>query len=244
MIANIPNSYDYDLSIPVGYYDEIHEKRCGIQSKWHHLKFKHVAKHIPHYASVLDIGCGSGTFIGNYLQANPALGIDISQNQISYANQKYGSKEHQFITGYPANIQLEDGSFDVITIIELVEHIDRGQAIDLFKRAYNLLKPGGRLIITTPNYFSFWPLLQLIVSRVSAISYGHQHINRYTLKKLKKDISSTGFVDLSMGTFLFAAPYFASLNWNLSDCIDRIEQGIHCLGLGSLVFCVACKGPA
>jgi len=35
--------FDYD-SIPVGYYDLVFQRRCGVQSKWHHLKFQHVSR--------------------------------------------------------------------------------------------------------------------------------------------------------------------------------------------------------
>lgn len=241
MTDNINNSYDYDLLIPPGYYDEIHEKGHGIQSKWHHIKFKHVAEHIPPNASVLDIGCGSGTFIGNYLQSNIALGIDISPMQIDFANQKYGSKEHRFVTGSPVNMKFKDCSFDVISTIEMIEHISRKQVICLFKKAFSLLKPGGRLLITTPNYLSMWPLLQMIVNRVTSVSYGHQHINRYHAKKLRSDLKIAGFEKISLGSIHFGAPFFAFLNWKVCDSIHCMEQKFKCFGLGNLIFCLAVK---
>jgi SAM-dependent methyltransferase len=50
-------------------------------------------------------------------------------------------------------------SFDVIFLFEVIEHLELVEGFQLLKRIYDLLKEGGRLIITTPNIFNpgrFW----------------------------------------------------------------------------------------
>jgi 2-polyprenyl-3-methyl-5-hydroxy-6-metoxy-1,4-benzoquinol methylase len=44
--------------------------------------------------------------------------------------------------------------FDVVFLFEVIEHLDLEEGIRLLKRIYELLDPGGRLILTTPNVFN------------------------------------------------------------------------------------------
>ncbi|PYK49891.1 MAG: hypothetical protein DME20_05650 [Verrucomicrobia bacterium] len=62
--------------------------------------------------------------------------------------------EHDFYS-------LEDigEEFDVVVCFEVVEHMSPGMALDLFRKAYALVKPRGRLFVSTPNVYhpmSFW----------------------------------------------------------------------------------------
>jgi 2-polyprenyl-3-methyl-5-hydroxy-6-metoxy-1,4-benzoquinol methylase len=45
--------------------------------------------------------------------------------------------------------QLGEGSFDMVTAVEVIEHVEA--PINLLRNARRLLKPGGRIVITTPN---------------------------------------------------------------------------------------------
>ena len=88
--------YDYDKAIPAGFYDEIYQRKAGVRFFWHDLKFRAVAARLEGAGKVLDIGCGPGTFIGNYLDGVDCLGIDFSAPQIDYANRRYGTAGHRF----------------------------------------------------------------------------------------------------------------------------------------------------
>ena len=58
------NKIYYNNSISEGYYDLIFKKKRGIQSAWHHIKFKYIKNKIRKSKLHLDIGCGPGTFLG------------------------------------------------------------------------------------------------------------------------------------------------------------------------------------
>ena len=75
--------YNY-YQIPVGYYDTLHNKSSGVQSKWHWLKFLKFNNSLLPSDKHLDVGCGPGTFIGNYSYGN-SFGVDIALPQIEYA---------------------------------------------------------------------------------------------------------------------------------------------------------------
>ncbi|MCW2966786.1 MAG: methyltransferase family protein, partial [Solirubrobacteraceae bacterium] len=68
--------FDYE-GIPAGYYDRVFRRRRGMQSKWHHLKFRRVARELEGHHRVLDIGCGPGTLAGNFPD-HEWVGTDLS----------------------------------------------------------------------------------------------------------------------------------------------------------------------
>ena len=112
--------YDYDKAIPAGFYDEIYQRKAGVRFFWHDLKFRAVVACLGGAARVLDIGCGPGTFVGNYLGGVDCLGIDVSAPQVDYANRQYGTAEHRFSTQGLSGL---DERFDAVTMIEVIEHL-------------------------------------------------------------------------------------------------------------------------
>ena len=88
-------AFEYDDIIKEGYYDNIFHKKKGVRSAWHHAKFDFVRQNINIKNKHLDIGCGPGTFL-SLLNNRYSFGVDISKNQIKYANKKYSSKSRKF----------------------------------------------------------------------------------------------------------------------------------------------------
>ena len=92
-------NFEYE-SIPLGYYDQVFsdglQKNKGLQFSWHYLKFKSVKNNFPKYKTHLDVACGPGTFIGNFLD-NRSVGFDVSKKQISYAKKNIQNLKINFI---------------------------------------------------------------------------------------------------------------------------------------------------
>ena len=62
------------------------------------------------------------------------------------------------------------------------------EARRLLAEARRLLLPQGRLVVTTPNYRSLWPLIESGVNLVSRVSYEQQHVNKYGRGRLAADL--------------------------------------------------------
>ena len=52
-----------------------------------------------------------------------------------------------------------------------------------------MLDQKGKIIITTPNYKGLWPFLEKLVSFIGPVDYKYQHINKYTVKRIKEEIN-------------------------------------------------------
>jgi SAM-dependent methyltransferase len=228
--------YDYDRAIPAGFYDEIHQRKAGVRFFWHDLKFRAVAARLAGAGKVLDIGCGPGTFIGNYLGGVDCLGIDFSAPQIDYANRRYGTAGHRFSTQVPAGL---DACFDAITMIELIEHLPPAEARRLLAEARGLLSPQGRLVVTTPNYRSLWPVIEWGVNLVSRVGYEQQHVNKYGRGQLAAELAQAGYGEVTVGTAVGLAPFAAVFGRQPAQWLDAVERSIGYLGCGNLLIAVA-----
>jgi 2-polyprenyl-3-methyl-5-hydroxy-6-metoxy-1,4-benzoquinol methylase len=125
-------------------------------------KFELLEK-LPSKSKLLDYGCGTGAFL-NYckqkgldtlgIEPNPGAREIAIRNQLKVEDESFVHK-------------LEPGSFDVITMWHVLEHVP------LLKERFNTLtealKPGGRLIVALPNadswdakyYHEYWAAYDL-----------------------------------------------------------------------------------
>lgn len=216
-------------TIETGYYDHIFQKRKGPQSKWHWQKFeifKDLIRQegLSQGTKLLDIACGPGTFVGMLDPSIHATGVDIAESQIAYALKHYSAPNKNFMKLDSPEIPFGDNLFDVVTTIELIEHLTPQQVQTVLHEARRVLKPGGLLMLSTPNYRSAWPLLEVIVNRVSELSYADQHINKFHRGKLRKLLQSSGFQQTRVTAYQGLAPFGAALSWGLADRLLHLEK--------------------
>lgn len=103
------------------------------------------------FNSLLDVGCGEGRFLYEINQMMPdktLVGIDISQRSIAFA--KAFNPDLQFICGDIQTANLGK-KFDVISLIEVLEHIPPEEIPHFLETLHNLLQPSGALIISVPS---------------------------------------------------------------------------------------------
>ncbi|WP_435011863.1 class I SAM-dependent methyltransferase (plasmid) [Tundrisphaera lichenicola] len=106
---------------------------------------------------ILDLGCGMGWLSGELAQFGPTTGIDLSEEAIDRARQEY--PQATFYAGDVLDMELAEGQFDVVVSQEVIAHVP--DQVEYLERAAWALRPGGYLILTTPNPFvhrrAEWP---------------------------------------------------------------------------------------
>ena len=225
------------------YYDDIFHLNRGVQSKWHHLKFARFNKEIPVNSIHLDVGCGPGTFIGTLKNKCFSTGVDILPEFLNIAKARYKTERNNFlqISKKAPKLNFEDNTFDVITCIEVIEHIEKNEGEELLQEMWRVLRPGGRLLLSTPNYNSAWPLIELLVNHLGKISYKHQHIVKFNRNSLCKTLESLGSAHIRINSYMFLAPFIAFLDWSASDWVQKLEPSWLVSRFGLLLFAECVK---
>ncbi len=133
---------------------------------------------------LIDVGCGAGHFMQCAAEKDwRADGTEISDEAIEIAR----GKRQNIIKGDIASLDLEKEKYDVATLFELMEHAVNPEGI--IKKLSYIIRPGGLVYMTTPNYNS-------ITRRLLGNRWGifhKEHIFYFTPNKLKEILNKHGF---------------------------------------------------
>jgi ubiquinone/menaquinone biosynthesis C-methylase UbiE len=110
-----------------------------------------LAARIASGRAVLEVACGAGVGLGLLARtARYTVGGDIDDRNLSFARTTYARHSDIEIMKLDAEqLPFEDGSFDVIVLYEALYYIPSIEAF--FAEAHRILRPGGKLLISTVN---------------------------------------------------------------------------------------------
>lgn len=116
------------------------------------LRYKLASFFVTKKDNVLEAACGFGygaAYLSN--MCNKIEGLDISQENISFAKEAYPISNSNWIKGDVLKLPYNDNVFDVYISFETMEHL-RVEDIDrYFQEAVRVIKQGGKFILSTPN---------------------------------------------------------------------------------------------
>ena len=173
----------------------------------------------------LDVGCGPGTLIGLLDDRFVSTGIDICTAEIDYARREYERESKHFFAVSARALPDECRNYDVATVVEVIEHLPPAKLDEVLRATIERLRPGGKLVVTTPNFRSAWPLVQVLVDRFGEVNYAPQHVNMFTPRRLRQLLEDLGLKDVRVHPYLALAPFAAPLGWRLADVLARLERG-------------------
>jgi SAM-dependent methyltransferase len=139
---------------------------------------------------ILDLGCGVGT-IDFYLakKGHAVTGIDISADAIKVCQEvkeQFRFDETEFHQGDVQKTQFLK-KYDLVICSEVIEHVEDDTG--LLESIYQLLKPGGMLLLTTPSQNA--PLYRLGFLKKFDQQVGH--LRRYEISGLVDLVDNVGF---------------------------------------------------
>lgn len=164
----------------------------------------------PGPAVIVDVGCGDGLATSVAMRANAGhhfVGIDWSADAIRQASDRGLALLRAGVDG--ARLPLAAGTADVVIMSEVIEHlVDTDLVLD---EAHRVLKPGGSLLLSTPNLAAWYNrgLLALGVQPVfSEVSLrgvfgrpGSQvagHLHMFTRRALVSMLAARGFGEITV----------------------------------------------
>ena len=143
---------------------------------------------------LLDIGCTTGDWALRWRARGwTTSGIDVNRDQISLA--QTAGVDARFCDLNRDRFPFDDGQFDLIFAGEVIEHlVDTDGFLD---EIYRCCKPGGNLLLTTPNLASFENRVRLLLGMYPKwLNYNlteSGHVRGYTPRALKRQLAGHGF---------------------------------------------------
>jgi glycosyltransferase involved in cell wall biosynthesis len=154
------------------------------QRFWQRSRFDIITQLSDHPPAILDVGCGSSYILHAFPQT---VGVDVLHHKLRFAR----SMCSRLVNASVFNLPFPDAHFDEVICSQVIEHLPHDSKI--FDELVRVLRPGGSLIIGTPDYGSWqWPLIEWIYSRVNPIGYADEHITHYTYKSLIEELEKRG----------------------------------------------------
>jgi 2-polyprenyl-3-methyl-5-hydroxy-6-metoxy-1,4-benzoquinol methylase len=208
----------------------------------HERALAQLLRHVAAGAHVADIGCGEGAFALRMVDAGfNVVGLDV----VPAAEQATDAFEYHELDLFDAEaregfLDRFAGSFDAVVLLEVIEHVhDPWETVGF---AHRLLRPGGVLLLSTPNITSFYSRFRFLTAgrfhqfEPADLSYGH--INPMTAFMVETILREQGFnlVQKSPGPRMpivvwdpthasFASRAFHALGWLVVAALIPVMRG-------------------
>ena len=128
---------------------------------------------------ILDLGCGTGGNLRMLSDYGVVTGVELNQQALELA--RIRDDANVFQGRLPNDMPFEPQSFDCITMLDVLEHVEEEHAA--LQTVSGLLAPGGHLLITVPAFKFLW----------GPHDEEHNHYRRYRSQGLHTSLTEAGF---------------------------------------------------
>jgi SAM-dependent methyltransferase len=133
----------------------------------------------PRDAEILDFGCGTGAFLEYLDRFGSVIGVDADESAVSFCHARGRTEVLHAPLG--SRLPFSDGAFDVVTTLDVIEHIEDDVAA--LAELRRVLRPGGLLLVAVPAFMFLW-------GKQDEVSH---HQRRYTARTLRGALAQAGF---------------------------------------------------
>ena len=126
---------------------------------------------------ILDLGCGTGTMLQHLDRYGIAEGLETDEAMVRSCHARGLTRVR---LANPPPLPCDTESFDLITLLDVLEHIENDRAI--LKEVARALRPGGLLLLTVPAYQLLW----------GPQDRASEHKRRYRASQVKERIEEAG----------------------------------------------------
>lgn len=154
-----------------------------------------IARHVPIHGMIVDLGAGPGYLVEKLVARGTAtVAVDTSPESVALLNQRLRHNP-AFRGAYVSTIDtvpLGDASADIVLVVEAVEHMDEEAFRSALGEAYRILRPGGSVVVTTPNEEDLRQN-QIMCPNCGCMFHKVQHVRSWSSETLSTAMGALGF---------------------------------------------------
>jgi len=173
-----------------GFHEEhtrVRDSRRRAYYRWLDYKLKPFLADLAPDARIIELGCGVGDLL-DYLKSRgftDARGMDCCEAQVEIAQSQGHAALRADVFEYLDKVE---EPFDAALALDFIEHFTKDELLTLFDALRKTLKPGGRLILQTPNGEGLF---------AREVIYGDlTHLTVFTPRSLRQILAATGFENI------------------------------------------------
>jgi len=164
-----------------------YDSRIWLQRYWQRTRHAIIMRFTPPFVSTCDVGCGSSRILADLPHA---IAVDLRHDKLVFMR-----KTNRFLAQADGMcLPFVDNAFECVICSQVIEHIpdENGRLIDELTR---ILKPGGCLILGTPDYDRWqWRTLEYFYGKLVPGAYADEHVTHYTYDTLTKALTDRAYV--------------------------------------------------
>ncbi len=159
--------------------------RIPLQRYWQRKRYEIILGYLEQGSAILDVGCGTSMVI---MALPEAVGLEVAFKKLRFLRQL----GRRLTAGVLKKLPFRDRQFDQLICSEVIEHIPLSEIS--FEEMRRVLKPGGVLVIGTPDYGTWvWPFIEWCYKRVMPGGYSDEHVTHFTEQSLRDAVEKAGF---------------------------------------------------
>ena len=174
---------------------------------------KRLAKYLVGPVSILDYGCGTGLLLARLAErGHRVAGSDTSEQSLKAVRRRLRKYANFLGALTPDELLAEGMQFDTILAVELVEHLYDDRLDDVLGMLRWLVRPGGHIIVTTPNHERLEDSF-LMCPCCKSVFHRWQHVRSWSKASLTDYLERRGFQVLDTFTTDFSVAQTAHERW-------------------------------
>jgi SAM-dependent methyltransferase len=161
------------------------DSHIWLQRYWQRTRHRIILDYVKGGGRLVDVGCGSSRIV---LDLPAAVAIDILQNKLRWLR-----PHHRLLVRASGDrLPLADGTVSTLVTSEVIEHVTNAEAH--LAEAARVLRPGGILVVGTPDYGRrLWWAIEWVYGKVLPGAYAHEHVTHFTHASLAGALRRLGF---------------------------------------------------
>jgi 2-polyprenyl-3-methyl-5-hydroxy-6-metoxy-1,4-benzoquinol methylase len=144
------------------------------------------------------VGCGTGELLDRVAgRFKAAFGVDVDDDAISRCVTRFASHSNIVISKVSVtnlDCRFHPESFEWVTAMDIIEHLSAQEALEGLKQVTRVLKPGGHLLMTAPNWYDIIKI---------GLNAAGDHIQSHSSLGWAKMVHKAGLEVLRIGTIRF-----------------------------------------